>query len=239
MNQLVEIRDLAYRRGNFTLRVERLNLQQGGLYLLTGPNGAGKSTLLQLLAQLEAPAGGSMRFRGRKVETARDRQKLRRQVTLVEQSPFLFDGTVYQNLAFGLRLRDIRGGFQRRRVCKALKEVGLEGFEDRRSDSLSGGEIQRVALARALVLKPRLLLLDEASSGLDAEVKPVFERLIRSLPEEGVTVVLSSHDCSQPQRLDAHILAMEQGILKQLDDQPTRTETEQQSCPIPLPVHGN
>jgi len=239
MTPILEIRDLVYRRGKFTLRVERLDLQEGGRYLLTGPNGAGKSTLLQLLAQLEVPASGSLQFRGRKVLTARDRQKVRRQVTLVEQSPFLFEGTVYQNLAFGLRLRDVRGGFQRRRIGKALETVGLEGFEEHRSDSLSGGEIQRVALARALVLRPKLLLLDEASSGLDAEVRPVFERLVRQLSDKGVTVVLSSHDHDQPQRLDARLLTMEHGILRQQNHHPIQTETERQSCPIPLPMHGN
>jgi len=243
MDPLVEIRDIVYHRDNFTLRVDHLDLQASKLYLLNGPNGAGKSTLLQLLAQLLEPQQGEMRFVGELVATAKQRQKLRRQITLVEQSPFLFEGSVYQNLAFGLRLREVKGDLQRRRIGKTLETVGLAGFETRNTDKLSGGEAQRVALARALVLQPKLLLLDEAGAGLDAETMPIFERLIAELPDQGVTVVLSSHDQQQPQRLDAAILTILNGSLQQLScplpghEHPA--ETEQQQCLIPLKAQGN
>ncbi|TYO95800.1 carbohydrate ABC transporter ATP-binding protein (CUT1 family) [Geothermobacter ehrlichii] len=243
MEQLVEIRDLLFSRENFILRVDRLELQRGRLYLLTGPNGAGKSTLLRLLAQLLTPDRGEIRFQGRLVASERDRQQLRRQITLVEQTPFLFAGTVGHNLAFGLRLRGIRGRRLRQLVTGALAAVDLVGFEERRTDSLSGGEAQRVALARALVLEPKLLLLDEATASLDAEVLPLFEGLVARLLAEGVTVVLSSHDRESPRRLDARHLVMDGGILHQVDRPfpalSRKSETEQKRCHVPLKAHGS
>ncbi|ORJ60449.1 ATP-binding cassette domain-containing protein [Geothermobacter hydrogeniphilus] len=230
MDDLLRLRDVVFRRDNFTLRVNTLDLQAGGRYLLTGPNGAGKSTLLQLLAQLLVPQQGELWFAGEPVTGPRQRQQLRRQITLVEQSPFLFNGTVYQNLAFGLRLRDIKGDLQRRRIERALAAVGLEGFESRHSDNLSGGEVQRVALARALVLRPRLLLLDEASAGLDTEALPMFEKLITDLSDKGVTVVLAGHDQQQPRRLKTRLLPLRDGILTL----PKDDEKQLESDPVPL-----
>jgi len=234
MDDLLRLRDVVFRRDNFTLRVDTLDLQAGGLYLLTGPNGAGKSTLLQLLAQLLVPQRGELTFAGEAVTGPNQRRKLRRQITLVEQSPFLFNGTVYQNLAFGLRLRDVKGDLQRRRIERALAAVGLEGFESRHSDNLSGGEIQRVALARALVLRPRLLLLDEAGAGLDAEAVPKFERLVSDLSDKGVTVVLASHDQQQPRRLKATTLSLHDGILVE----PRADKTARQQDPLPLKIQA-
>ncbi len=241
MEPLVEIRDLLFCREGFILRVDRLELQCGRLYLLTGPNGAGKSTLLHLLAQLLVPGRGTFRFQGRLVAGEGDRQWLRRQITLVEQRPFLFAGTVGHNLAFGLRLRGIRGGRLRRRVADALAAVDLAGFEGRRTDGLSGGEVQRVALARALVLEPKLLLLDEATAGLDAGVLPRFEELVGRLLAAGVTVVLAGHD-RLPSRPDAGRLVMVDGVLRPAGATSVRIqnpEAEQKRCHDPLTVHGS
>ncbi|PNU21275.1 ABC transporter ATP-binding protein [Geothermobacter hydrogeniphilus] len=230
MEYLLQLRNVVFQRDNFTLRVDTLDLQAGKRYLLTGPNGAGKSTLLQLLAQLLVPQQGELWFAGEPVTGPRQRRKLRHQITLVEQSPFLFNGTVYQNLAFGLRLRDVKGDLQRRRIERALAAVGLEDFESRHSDNLSGGEIQRVALARALVLRPRLLLLDEAGAGLDTEALPMFEQLVTDLSEKGVTVVLASHDQQQPRRLKATILPLCDGILAG----PPGEKEDREDVPLPL-----
>jgi tungstate transport system ATP-binding protein len=141
------------------------------------------------------------------------RQRLRRQITLVEQQPYLFATSVYQNLAFGLRLRDVRGELQDRRIRKALEMVGLAGFEERQVRTLSGGESRRVALARAMVLRPQLLLLDEPTAGLDREVLPLFEACLATLKEQGTTMVIASHDKDQSRRLDGIVLTLEQGRL--------------------------
>jgi tungstate transport system ATP-binding protein len=213
MNPLLALKSIVYHRDDFTLQVDHLELHRGRVYLLRGPNGSGKSTLLHLLALLLAPAGGTISFDGTLVNGAAERQRLRRQITLVEQHPFLFNASVYQNLAFGLRLRDVRGDLQRRRITNALQAVGLEGFERRPACALSGGETRRVALARAMVLRPQLLLLDEPTAGLDRDSLPVFERCLVTLPEQGTTVVIASHDSDQQRRLDASVLCLERGRL--------------------------
>jgi tungstate transport system ATP-binding protein len=215
MEPILALQNLEYRRGDggFALLIERLELLPERIHLIAGSNGAGKSTLLQLLALLLPPDRGEILFTGAAVKGAAQRQKLRRQITLVEQNPFLFDTTVYENLAFGLRLREVRGDMQRHRIAKALKAVGLEGFESRRATGLSGGETRRVALARALVLKPKVLLLDEPTAGLDRESLPLFENCLAALPAAGVTVILSTHDAGQTSRLRGQVLHLESGRL--------------------------
>lgn len=213
MTSLLNLKDILYRREAFVLQIDDLELDEGHLYVLQGPNGAGKSTLLQLLALLLKPERGTFRYNGRLVDGTADCQRLRRQITLVEQSPFLFDTSVYGNLAFGLRLRDVSGDLQRRRIAQALQSVGLEGFEQRRASQLSGGESRRVALARAMVLRPKLLLLDEPTSGLDQEVLPIFERCLSELPGQGVTVIIAGHDSDQFRRLAGTVLELNCGRL--------------------------
>ncbi len=109
----------------------------------------------------------------------------------MEQSPYLFEGSVTDNLSFGLKLRGINSRERSERIRATLAIVGLEGFEQRQAKELSGGEVQRVALARALVLKPELLLLDEPTANIDSNSLQAYEALLRGLPEYGVTVVFS------------------------------------------------
>jgi tungstate transport system ATP-binding protein len=207
------LHDLTFQRGDFSLAIDHLELESGQIYLLEGTNGAGKSTFLHLLALLLVPTGGTIAFAGEEVREEAQRQRLRRNITLVEQQPYLFATSVYQNLAFGLRLRDVRGELQDRRIRNALELVGLAGFEERQVRTLSGGESRRVALARAMVLRPQLLLLDEPTAGLDREVLPLFEDCLARLKEQGTTVVLASHDGDQSRRLDGIVLTLEQGRL--------------------------
>ena len=213
MKSLLSVTDVVVRQGaNFCLSVEQLDLLPRRIYALTGPNGAGKSTLLRLLAFLTPPQQGSVRFAGATGNPTQQRQK----VTLVEQTPYLLQGTVADNLAFGLRLRGIRGQKLHKRIHSALQMVELSDFALRRSDNLSGGEVQRVALARALALQPELLLLDEPTSNIDSKYLCSFEKLLSKLPEYGVSVIFSTHDLFQPQRLGAEILQIEGGRLRPL-----------------------
>jgi tungstate transport system ATP-binding protein len=221
MQPLSLLHDIELRRGDFRLCIEQLELAAGRIYLLERANGAGKSTLLQLLALLMVPAAGSVQFGGERIIDESQRLRLRRQITLVEQSPYLFDTSVYHNIAFGLRLRDVRGELQIRRVMQALELVDLTGYEKRRVRTLSGGETRRVALARALVLRPKLLLLDEPTAGLDRDILPVFEKCLAALPELGTTVVISSHDGGQSRRLDGCVLTLNRGRLLPSPPSPT------------------
>lgn len=213
MQPLLGLREIAFQRGDFRLRIEQLDLQPGGIYLLEGANGSGKSTLLQLLALLLPPTAGTLTFAGEPIRDEAQRQRLRRQVTLVEQSPYLFATSVYQNLAFGLRLRQVVGELQDRRIAQALRAVGLEGYQSRQAKALSGGESRRVALARAMVLRPQLLLLDEPTAGLDRDTLPVFEECLAALSEQGTTLVIASHDGDQPRRLAGEVLTLQRGSL--------------------------
>ena len=213
MKTLLTLSDITLRRDEFTLQIERLELLSGQVYLLHGSNGAGKSTLLHVLALLLTPQGGTFNFQGIDVNSAQTRSRLRKQITLVEQNPFLFNTSVYENLAFGLRLRDVRGELQRRRITQALQAVDLAEFAERRAQELSGGETRRVALARAMILRPQLLLLDEPTAGLDRDVLPIFERCLTALAAQGTTVVIAGHDDDQQQRLGGELLCLERGRL--------------------------
>lgn len=197
---------------NVALDIEELTIAEGRLYTLTGANGAGKSTLLSILAFLAPPTSGEVFYDGKRV--VRDPVSIveyRRKVTLLHQSPYLFGGTVYDNVAFGLKARGIQGETRQRRVDKALDDVGLQGFRDRKARELSGGEAQRVAMARALVLEPEVLLLDEPLANIDRGTTGLLETVIASLPLRGTTVVLITHDPDQPDRLNGESIVLEGG----------------------------
>ena len=197
---------------NVALDIEELTIAEGRLYTLTGANGAGKSTLLSILAFLTPPTSGEIFYAGKRVVwEPGSMEEYRRKVTLLHQSPFLFGGTVYDNVAFGLKARGVQGEAQQRRVDKALAGVGLQGFRDRKARELSGGEAQRVAMARALVLEPEVLLLDEPLANIDRETTGLLETAIASLPARGTTVVLITHDPEQPDRLNGESILLEGG----------------------------
>jgi tungstate transport system ATP-binding protein len=197
---------------NVALDIEELTIAEGRLYTLTGANGAGKSTLLSILAFLAPPTSGEIFYAGKRVD--RDHgsvEEYRRKVTLLHQSPYLFGGSVDDNVAFGLKVRGIRGEEQRRRIDEALDVVGLRGFRDRKTRELSGGEAQRVAIARALALKPEVLLLDEPLANIDRETTGLLETVIASLPAQGTTVVMTTHDPDHPGRLNGESIFLEGG----------------------------
>ena len=150
--------------------IPALSIEAGGRYALLGPNGAGKTTLLDILAFLERPTTGTIAFRSKPVDFSRQRlRRLRQQVVMVAQSPILFTTTVFQNVAFGLKVRKIRGKERRKRVEDALEQVGMAAFSGAMAHRLSGGETQRVALAQALAVSPKVLLCDEPTANVDAE----------------------------------------------------------------------
>ena len=221
MEPVISLRDVLVTQGeNFNLSIASLDLQPRCIYTLTGPNGAGKSTLLKIMALLLVPQRGVVTLAGADLDLAQQRQK----VTLVEQSPYLLAWTVADNLAFGLKIRGIRGKEQQKLIRSALEMVGLEGFEPRKVNELSGGEVQRVALARALVIEPEVLLLDEPTSNIDSKSLQDFEALLRRLPEHGVTVIVATHDLFLAERLKGEMLRIENGSL--LDRVPRTNRTK-------------
>ena len=215
MNELYHLASIRKCYGERTvLVIDDLALAAGNLYTLTGANGSGKTTLLTLLAFLAPPSSGELRYGGEPVRwTNAALLSLRRQVTLLHQSPYLFNGSVFANVAFGLKMRGIRGEEKRRRVERSLEQVGLPGFGHRRARELSGGESQRVAMARALVLEPKVLLLDEPLANVDRATCEHLEQVIVSLPGNGTTVIMTTHDPEQPHRLGGKQIRLVTGKL--------------------------
>ncbi len=204
-----------YYDGEPALDISALDIREGVTYSLVGSNGSGKSTLLHILAFLSSPDSGELSYRGKKIPWSRNNLVgLRKEVTLLHQSPLLFEGSVFSNVAFGLKVRGIVGEPQRRRVSESLEMVGLEGSEEREARRLSGGEAQRVAMARVLALNPRVLLLDEPLANVDQEHAEVLHEVIASLPGRGTTVLVSTHDRAQPLGLNGEVIHLVEGRLK-------------------------
>lgn len=198
--------------GNFSLKVSHIELNDSRIYVINGTNGAGKSTLLRVLALELKPQCGAVYF-SEQLITVKTQVSLRRKIVLVEQSPYLFHGSVRSNLAFGLKIRRIGKLEQERRISTTLELVGLADFELRAVKELSGGEVQRVALARALVLEPEVLLLDEPTANIDYASLAGFEELLRRLVDGGMTVVMATHDIEQVERLRGELIQIENGVV--------------------------
>jgi len=187
-------------------------VESGEIFALIGPNGAGKTTLLRILDLLDEPSSGTVWFQGVEVSySPRNRQVLRRRMGMVFQQTMLFNTSVFNNVAYGLRVRGINGKDVRDGVEEMLRIVQLEGFEGKNALKLSGGEGQRVALAQALVTEPELLLLDEPTANLDPRnVSIVEEALSRINRERKTTIIMTTHNMFQAEALaDRAALLME------------------------------
>jgi molybdopterin-binding protein len=181
-----------------------------------GPNGSGKTTILKMLAFIESPTSGEVEFQGEKVNF-KNTEKLRLQSTLVFQKTTLFSTSVYNNIAYGLKLRKVPKELRDKEVKKALELVKLDGFEKRNAKKLSGGEQQRVAIARALVLKTKLLLLDEPTANLDPKNASILEEVIDTVNRENkTTIVMATHNMFQAKKLPHRIALMDEGKIKEV-----------------------
>jgi tungstate transport system ATP-binding protein len=219
LSELYRLRSVTMRYGsNVAVEIDSLTIDSGRLYTLTGANGAGKSTLLEILAFLTPPTSGDLFYAGERIDWKSDTvRKRRRKVTLLHQSPYLFGGTVFRNVAYGLKARGIAGDAEEKVVDRALQTVALEGFRDRDARELSGGEAQRVAMARALALAPEVLLLDEPLANIDRETAGLLEAVIASLPSRGTTVVMTTHDPDHPARFSGESIVLEGGKIAHAD----------------------
>ncbi|TET81825.1 ATP-binding cassette domain-containing protein [candidate division TA06 bacterium] len=194
------------------LDVESLSLESGLLHTVVGPNGSGKTTLMKLTSFLERPTKGTIEFKGGLFgPDTTVPQKVRRSVSMVIQDHYLFDGSVGMNVSYGLRARRHDPSFIKRSVSSALDEVGLGGFEHRRTDTLSGGESKRVAIARSVVLEPEVLLLDEPTANIDKISSEMIEQIALRLKSEGMTVIMSTHDFHQAYRLSDNMVSLVAG----------------------------
>ena len=214
----VSVRGLSTSYGGGVRVVDDLDLEvvPGELVALLGPSGCGKTTTLKVVAGLLAPTDGDVLFDGESVLAT---PAERRPVAMVFQKPLLFPHmTVAQNVGFGLKVRGIKGADARRRIGDMLDLVRLPGYESRRVGELSGGQEQRVSLARALVVEPRVLLLDEPLSQLDAALRVEMRELVRRVQREvGVTTLFVTHDQEEAVVVADRVALMLDGRLQQYD----------------------
>jgi len=183
----------AFAKSGFELRVDHIEAPAGTTLALLGPSGSGKTTLLHVLGLLEKPDAGRVKLGGREVSAA-DREA-RLSMAAVFQRPYLFKGSVAQNVAYGLAVRGVPSAKRPAAVDAALDRVGLGGYGPRSALGLSGGEAQRVSLARALVLEPKVLLLDEPLANLDPLLKRRLTREFAQIVRDSdSTVIWVTHD---------------------------------------------
>lgn len=189
MSKVFEIRDLRKEYGGIlALDLPSLDVMQGELLSLVGRNGSGKSTLLRMMAFLEKPSSGVLEYFGG--------PDPRREVTLLLQAPYLLKCTVFENVTLGLRLRGDSHNLKAR-YAEAMKAAGFaepEAFASRYSSQLSGGERQRISLASRLILKPRVLLLDEPTAHVDAASEQMILGTVQACLGLGMTVICATHD---------------------------------------------
>ncbi len=200
------------------LAIQSLSFHEGKVYAIVGPNGSGKTTLIHILSLLDRPDEGKIFFKEREIEQIKKRERLfiRRQITLVHQKPFLFRTTVFNNIAYGLKIRGVSTAEREKIVKEMLRIVGLIGLESRKVEELSGGEAQRVVIARALALEPELLLLDEPTANIDKRYIEVIERIIKKINRERkTTIIFTTHDLSQAYRLADEIISLWEGKIVQ------------------------
>ncbi len=185
-------------QGRKVLDVESLEVMEGEILAVVGPNGSGKSTLLRIINLLERPSSGDISFwDGSRLSSMGrgERRGLSRQMAMIFQEPLLFKRSVRANVEYGLKARGVKKEERRRMADEMLVRMDLSRFADRAAATLSGGEAQKTALARAMVLRPRLLLLDEPLVSLDAPSRKDMLAYISGLVREmGVTALYVSHD---------------------------------------------
>lgn len=212
----IRVENVTKRFGKFlALDNVSLDVPAGRLVALLGPSGSGKTTLLRVIAGLETPDSGAVQYEERDVTRAPVRD---RNVGFVFQHYALFRHmTVFENIAFGLRVRGRPNDEVEMRVRELLRLIRLEGLEKRHPSELSGGQRQRVALARALAARPNVLLLDEPFGALDARVRQELRQWLRTLHDEiGVTSVLVTHDQEEAFEVADTVVVMNRGRVEQV-----------------------
>jgi tungstate transport system ATP-binding protein len=194
------------------LSVKALNsvsveMQGGKIIVLLGVNGAGKTTLMRIMAGLENADAGKLLFNNQNI----DCKALRQVSTLVFQKSAMFSTNVYDNLAYGLRIRGVPKAEIAKKVAEALQAVRLSGFEKRRAKKTSGGEQQRIALARAFLLDSQVLLLDEPTANLDPNSATIIEKAMVSRKSAQRIIVMATHNLSQARRMADEIVHIYNG----------------------------
>ena len=192
-----------------------LDIRRGEFVTILGPSGCGKTTLLRMIAGFEHPTSGHILLEGKDITSI---PPYRRPMNTVFQKYALFPNlSVYDNIAFGLKLKKYSEDEIDQRVLDALKMVGMTDYEERDVTSLSGGQQQRVAIARAIVNEPQVLLLDEPLSALDAKMRKDMQMELREMHERlGITFIFVTHDQEEALTLSDTVVVMNDGVVQQV-----------------------
>ncbi len=215
---ILEAKNLEVRRGGTViLNVPSLFISKGEILSLIGPNGAGKTTLLQTLSYLFKSFQGEIFFKGEKVNGSHSVFEYRRKLAMVFQEPLLFNTTVFDNVASGLKMRKVKRQEIHRIVKEHLDRFGIGHLSHRSARTLSGGEAQRTSLARAFAIQPQVLLLDEPFASLDPPSREsLIEDLERILRQTRTTTIFATHDRLEALRLSDRIAVMKEGKIFQI-----------------------
>jgi putative ABC transport system ATP-binding protein len=188
-----------------------VQVQVGEVVAVVGPSGSGKSSFLRLLNRLDEPTGGTVRLNGEDYRKLAP-QELRRRVSMVMQTAYLFPGTVAENVAYGPRQRGQR--LLAEQTDALLQRVGLSGYQERDASNLSGGEAQRVSIARTMANAPEILLLDEPTSALDEDsARGVEDLVLDIIRERRMTCVIVTHNNAQARRIAQRTMIIQDGKL--------------------------
>lgn len=215
VENIIELKNLCKSYDELTILDNfSLNIKKNEFLTLLGPSGCGKTTTLKIIAGFEYADDGKVIFEGKDINNTPPYQ---RPVNTVFQKYALFPHmNIYENIAFGLRIKKLPKEEIDRKVKEMLKLVALEGYENRKVDSLSGGQQQRIAIARALVNEPKVLLLDEPLSNLDARLRlQTREEIKRIQRETGITTVFVTHDQEEAMSISDEIVVMKLGVEQQ------------------------
>lgn len=204
----IQIKNLTKNYGEKqVLDIEKLIIPEGEITGVIGPNGCGKTTLLNIVSGLEEDFSGKVKYDGYPLN-----KEIIKKMTYVFQKPYLFKRSVYENIAYPLRLRKTERKEEKNRILDIIRRLEIENLTDKRADRLSGGESQKVALARALVFEPELLLLDEPTSNIDPESIKIMEREILNFNRRtGATIWIVTHNMEQAERLCHSIINLKAG----------------------------
>lgn len=205
------------REGRDILKNVSLKLERGEIHALIGPTGAGKTTLLRIIDLLDKPAAGKIFINGVDVTLSeKTRMETRRRMAYVLQKPVVFNSSVYDNVAYGLKWRGMNRHLMKEKVNDILATVELTKYSRRNARTLSGGEMQRVAIARAIATGPEVLLLDEPSANLDPVSSAKIEDLVTGIiKKNAITVIVATHDMAQGQRMADKISVLVNGEIVQ------------------------
>jgi tungstate transport system ATP-binding protein len=217
-NSLVEVQDLTVTYGTAkALEIKSLHIFQNEVLAIIGPNGSGKTTLLLCLAQLLKPASGRISYHSRFPENEASILQIRRKLSAVFQEPLLLNGTVWDNVMLGLKLRNIKGKEAKITVQRWLDKFGIASLSKRQTKTLSSGEAKRTSLARAFVVQPEILLLDEPFTALDNQTRQsLLEDFKDVLKETKMTTVLVTHDLNEALALADRVVVIIKGQIHQI-----------------------